>query len=147
MNPSGSTRKTFLPVSFKAIGIFLLFGAVIASLAGTTLVWRGTLLDRIWALNPRAHRELAPLGKIVGIPFLLLGVVLVCAAVGWFKCRMWGWRLTVAVIATQVCGDLVNAFLGHFVEGGVGVAIAGALLFYLLQPNVKRAFEMAMPRS
>ena len=32
-----------------------------ASLAGTTLVWQGTALDRIWSLNPHAHKELAPL--------------------------------------------------------------------------------------
>jgi len=123
-----------------AIGIFLFFGALMASLAGATLVWRGTALDRMWALNPRAFRELAPHGNVVGIPFLLLGVTLAVAGIGWFKCRLWGWRLAVAVIATQVLGDLVNAFSGHFVEGGLGVAIAGALLLYLLSANVKAVF-------
>jgi hypothetical protein len=44
-----------------------------AFLAGTTLVWPGTALDHAWALNSRAHRELAPLGWMIGIPFLLLG--------------------------------------------------------------------------
>jgi hypothetical protein len=111
-----------------AIGLFLLFGALMPSLAGATLVWRGTALDRMWALNPRAFRELAPHGIVVGIPFLLLGVTLAVAGIGWFKCRLWGWRLAVAVIATQVLGDLVNAFSGHVVEGGLGVAIAGAPL-------------------
>ncbi len=28
-----------------AMGVFLFFGAVMALLAGTTLIWRGTLLD------------------------------------------------------------------------------------------------------
>jgi hypothetical protein len=46
----------------------------------------------------------------------------------------------VAAIATQVLGDLVNAFSGHVVEGGLGVAIAGALLLYLLSANVKAVF-------
>jgi hypothetical protein len=76
----------------------------------------------------------------VGIPFLLLGVTLAVAGIGWFKCRLWGWRLAVAAIATQVLGDLVNAFSGHVVEGGLGVAIAGALLLYLLSANVKAVF-------
>lgn len=128
------------PRGIAAIGLFLLFGALMASLAGVTLVWRGTPLDRMWTLNPRAFGELAPYGKTVGIPFLLLGVTLAVAGVGWFKGRLWGWRLAVAVIATQVLGDLVNVFRGRVVEGGLGVAIAGALLFYLLSANVKAAF-------
>jgi hypothetical protein len=45
---------------FTAIGIFLFFGAIMASLAATTLLWRGTVLDRVWALNPMAYKQLAP---------------------------------------------------------------------------------------
>ncbi|SRR6266566_3729545 len=98
--------QTNSPKGIFAVGIFLFFGAIMASLAGTTLVWRGTMLDRIWAFNLPAYRQLAPFGKMVGIPFLLLGATLAVAGVGWFKRRMWGWRLAVAIIATQVLGDL-----------------------------------------
>jgi hypothetical protein len=59
---------------------------------------------------------------------------------GWFKHRLWGWRLAVGIIAVQVLGDLVNAFMGDLVGGGVGFIIAGALLVYLLRPEVKAAF-------
>jgi hypothetical protein len=59
------------------MGIFLFFGASMASLAATTLLWRGTLLDRLWTLNPTAYKQLAPLGRIVGIFFLLLGAALI----------------------------------------------------------------------
>ncbi len=132
-----ATRST---VGTKAIGIFLLFGALMSSLAGATLVWRGTTLDRMWTLNPRAFRELAPHGKAIGIPFLLLAVTLAVAGIGGLKYRLWGWRLAVGVVATQVLGDLVNVFKGHVVEGGLGLAIAGALLFYLLSANVQAVF-------
>jgi hypothetical protein len=124
-----------------AVGIFLFFGASMASLAGTTLVWRGTILDRAWAINAPAYRQLAPLGKKVGIPFLLLGATLVVAGAGWFKRRVWAWRLAVAIIATQVLGDLVNAFMGDLVRGGVGFIIAVALLVYLLRPEVRAFFS------
>jgi hypothetical protein len=123
-----------------AMGIFLLFGAVMASLAGTTLVWRGTALDNMWALNPRAYKELAPFGRAVGVPFLLLSLALAVASIGWFKYRLWGWRLAVAIIATQVLGDLVNAFMGDVVRGSIGFVIAVALLVYLLRPEVRAAF-------
>jgi hypothetical protein len=140
MNPSAGPRAVGSPRGMMVIGIFLLFGALMASLAGTTLVWRGSALDRMWTLNPRAHKELSPLGKAVGIPFLVLGVTLAVAGMGWFKRRLWGWRLAVALIATQVLGDLVTAFMGDVVRGGVGFVIAGALLVYLLRPKVRAAF-------
>ena len=111
-----------------------------ASVAGTTLVWRETALDRIWALNPRAYKELVPFGRAAGISFFLLAAVLVTAGVGWFKRRMWGWRLAVAVIATQILGDLVSAFMGRVIEGAIGVVIAGALLLYLLHREVRVVF-------
>ncbi len=122
------------------VGIFLFFGAIMAFLAGTTLIWRGTVLDRIWAINAPAYRRLAPLGKTVGIAFLLLGATLAVAGTSWFTRRLWGWRLAVAIITTQVLGDLVNAFMGDLVRGGVGFIIAGALLVFLLRPQVRSAF-------
>jgi hypothetical protein len=123
-----------------AVGIFLFFGAIMACLAGTTVVWRGTVLDRMWTMNLPAYRQLALFGKTAGIAFLLLGATLAVAGTAWFKRRVWGWRLAVAIIATQVFGDLVNAFMGDLVRGGVGFVIAGALLIYLLRPEVRAAF-------
>ena len=140
MSPTAAPRQTGSPRGVTAMGIFLVFGAVMATLAGTTLVWRGTFLDRMWALNAPAFNRLAPYGKTIGIPFLLLGAALAIAATGWFRHRLWGWWLTVAIITTQVFGDLVNAFRGEFVRGGVGFIIAGALLTYLLTTRVRAAF-------
>ena len=45
-----------------------------------------------------------------------------------------------AIIATHVLGDLMSIFKGHFVKGTIGVAVAGALLFYLWRPEVRAAF-------
>jgi hypothetical protein len=125
---------------FTAIGIFLLFGAVMASLAATTLLWRGTALDRVWALNPIAYKQLAPLGRVVGVLFLLLGAALTTAGIGWFRRRLWGWKLAVIIIAIQVLGDVINCVRGDWLRGGEGIVIAGALLLFLLQPRIKATF-------
>jgi hypothetical protein len=134
------TRGTQLPRGFRAVGFFLLFGCVMASLAGTTLLWPGTPLDRIWALNVRAYNQLAPRGRVVGLLFFLLGIALFAAGTAWFRRRRWGWRLAVAIITTQVLGDMVNAFMGDVVRGAVGFIVASALLVYLLRQKVRDAF-------
>ena len=110
-------------------------------LAGLTLVWQGTTLDRMWALNPAAYRKLAPLGGMAGPLFLLLSATMAVASVGWFKRRFWGWILAVCIISTQVVGDLINLVRGDFVRGSAGFMIAAALLFYLLRPTVRTVFH------
>ena len=144
---SGNNNKVAgheMPRGITAVGVFLFFGATMASLAGTTLTWPGTSLDRMWALNPTAHKQLATFTKPAGILFLLLAAMLALAGTGWFKQRLWGWRLAVAVIATQVLSDLVNFFRGDYWRGGVGFSIASALLFYLLRPAVRAVFNGAI---
>jgi hypothetical protein len=129
-----------MPRGTTAVGAFLFFGAIMASLAGATLTWPGTFLDRIWVLNPTAHKQLASLGRPTGILFLSLSAALTVAGIGWFKRRIWGWRLAVAIIATQVLGDVVNCVRGDWLRGGIGVMIASALLLFLLQPRVRAIF-------
>ena len=111
-----------------------------ASLAGTSLLWRGTPLDRIWVLNVRAYNQLTPLGRAIGIPFLLLGVALFAAGVGWFKHRRWGWTLAVGIIAIQITGDLASMVRGEALRGAAGAAIAGALLLFMTRRSVREAF-------
>jgi hypothetical protein len=133
------------PLGFAAIGLFLMFGAVMAALAGTTLLWHGTVLDRAWTLNPTAYQQLSPLGRKVGILFLILSSALVVSGIGWFRRRLLGWRLAVAIIAVQVLGDIINLVKGDWLRGGIGVVIAGALLLYLLTPRLRAEFSNDLP--
>lgn len=109
-----------------------------ASLAGVTLTWRGTALDRIWALNSRGYQHLAPFGGKAGVLFLVLAVILFASGIGWLKRRPWAWRLAVMIILAQVIGDLVNLLTGHILEG---VPIAAGLLVYLLRPRIRSLFS------
>src|SRR5580698_4929165 len=75
MSSSASVRTASRP-AITAVGIFLVFAACMSTLAGTTLTWLCTRLDRMWALNPTAYKRLAPLGGIVGPLFLLLSATM-----------------------------------------------------------------------
>lgn len=124
-----------------AMAVFLVFGAAMATLAGITLLFPGSFLDPIWRLNPEAGEQLRQLGRGIGIAFLGLGAAMVATAIGWIRRRFWGWALAATIIASQVLGDLVNAFRGEWLKGAVGAAIAGALLAYLIRPVTRGAFE------
>ena len=139
--PSGAPRGV------TAIGVFLLFGTAMACIAGITLVRQGTVLDHMWALNPRAYRELEPLGKPVGLLFLLLAVTLAVASAGWFKRRRWGWLLVVVIIGMQVASNLLHILLGRLLEGVVGLAIAGPLFLYIIRPNMRGLFAVEPAKS
>jgi len=136
-NTAGSS---FPPRGMTAIGIFLLFGSATALLAGISLVRPGTTLDHLWALNPHAYKQLAPLGRTVGPLFLLLSALLGIAGTGWLRRRKWGWQLAVTIIAIQIVGDVVSALRGQVVPGSVGVVVAGALLLYMTRPYVRSVF-------
>jgi len=130
------------PRGLTAMVVFLCFGSVMATLAGITLAWPGTMLDKIWVLNPDAYHRMEPFGRILGVPFLLLGAALVLAAIGWMRRTYWGWVLTVIIIATQVAGDVTSLAMHEYIRGAVGVAVAGALLVWLLRPKVRAAFQI-----
>jgi len=61
--------RTKSPKGIIAVGIFLFFGAFMASLAGTTLVWQGTILDACGLSMRRRMGGLHHLGKRPGFPF------------------------------------------------------------------------------
>ena len=50
-----------------------------------------------------------------------------------------------AIIATQVLGDIVNLVRGDWLRGGMGVVIAGALLLYLLTSQLRAEFSIDLP--
>jgi hypothetical protein len=70
--------------------------------------------------------------------FVLLGVVLAATGIGWFR-RALGWRLAIAIIATQVVRDVINCIRGDWLPVESCVVIAGALLLFALRPIVKKA--------
>jgi hypothetical protein len=139
--PVNARNECPKPTAFFAIGVFFLAGAGLTMLAGFTLLFPGTALDRMWLLNPQAHRQMQPLGRPIGMIFPVLSLALASAGIGWLKRRAWGWKLAVLLIGMNCLGDLARAVMGFWLEGGTGVVIAGSLLFYLTRPRVRGYFS------
>jgi hypothetical protein len=129
------------PRGFIIPAALLFFGAAMAMLAGFTLTWPGTFLDRAWRLNPRGYTQMAPLGATLGVPFLLFAVVLAVAGWGWMRKCYWGWTLALIIFSVQVIGDLANLAAGDYVRGIAGVVIAGAFLTFVLSRRVRSVFK------
>jgi len=70
-HPNSGTDATLgdkIPRGIRAMGVFLFFGATMASLAGVTLTRPGTSLDGIWALKPTLMNSLRHLGNQLEFP-------------------------------------------------------------------------------
>ena len=93
----------------------------------------GGPLDPVWRLRPSAREELAPLG-LWGV-LLMATVSLAClgAAFGLWTGRRFGHRLAVALLLTNLLGDLANATMRGDPRTLIGIPIVGLLLWYLLR--------------
>lgn len=138
------TASSHSPAVLRLFGFFLIFATTMAALASFLLLKPGTLLDRAWALNPRAHAQFASLGALipwVGFGFVGLAILGAYTARLWFQRRLLGWRFAVVGIALQAIGDAVNFLRGERLAGLVGLLIASILLAFLLSQRVKAAFH------
>jgi hypothetical protein len=129
--------------AFTAIGVFFYFAMTMALYAAITLLRPGTVLDRLWSLNPDAHQQVVMFRKPAGAMFLVVATAAAAGGIGWFRHRMWAWRLAVFGMCTQLLGDFVSLIRGDFLRGGTGVLIAGGLLIYLLSDKIRRNFNPA----
>jgi len=62
------------------------------------------------------------------------------AGIGWFRRRLWAWRLTVGMMAAHLVGDLVNVIRGAVLEGAIGLFAVGVVLAWMLRNSVKKEF-------
>ena len=126
--------------AINTVGIFLVFGACMAALAGTTLAWPGTLLDRLWVTNRLAYMQLALIGSTVGPLFSLLSAALANAVAVWFKRCRWGWRLARSHRRAG-CWDFVK----FDEEDSLSSMILGILSFFV--PIRKWDFRITLEHS
>jgi hypothetical protein len=78
-----------------------------------------------------------------GIFGIIIAVVDLIVAVGLLGLRRWAWLLALIVLAVNVVNYALSMFSGGlwaFCCNGLGIIIPLAILFYLIRPDVRRAF-------
>lgn len=131
------TRR-FFDIFFIAI-FFAIATCILLAVVMALLIPRSNL-EVIWKLYPIRRSLLMPYRMWFGPGFLMLTIVMASASVGCFRRRIWGWWLAVAIFLINGLSDAGQLLVGHFLEGGIGVAVAGAILFHLSRTKVREAF-------
>lgn len=128
------------PAGITALSGFYLFGALMSGTAAIALFFPGSILDRMWRLNPPAQEALLGMGPWAIA--LMVAVSLACAASAtglWIGAR-WGQRLAVAVLVVNLIGDTANALFRGDLRTLIGLPIAAGIVAYLLSDRVRPYF-------
>jgi hypothetical protein len=117
----------------RAIACLFGFGSVASAIAFVTLLFPGTILDRLWLLNPEGYDGLLRWGP-VGVVFMAI-VCTVCTTIliGLWKGRPWGRALAIVGLSINLISDVLTAILRQRLATLIGVPIALALIIYLLR--------------
>jgi hypothetical protein len=128
------------PLGVFLVAIFFAAASCILLSVGMALLLPGSTLEAIWALYSARRSLLMPFRIWLGPAFLALAICMLVASTGCFRHRKWGWWLAVGIFLVNGISDAGQILSGHLLEGSIGMAVAGAILFYLSRPNVRTTF-------
>jgi hypothetical protein len=147
------------PVGVTVIAVLEFLGAAFCILVGLGAMLGGgflaTIMSQSGAQGSMAGAGiLGALGAAVGVVLLVFAALYI--VVGWGMLKLKGWARIVTMIFAGL--GILGALLGlattftHFAVIGlfwlvVRLAIAGWILWYLLQPNVSAAFQGGQTRT
>jgi hypothetical protein len=138
--PSAKQR----PKTVSIVAAFLFAATAIAAVAGISLLFPGTLFDRLWELNKPGAAAFHALGRLSGVLLLVLGVGTSAAAAGLLQGKKWSWWFAMVLFTINGCGDVVSFFATRdILRSGSGVVIASVFLYALSRGRVRRYFEQA----
>lgn len=119
------------PAGITALCLFFVFGTLASGLAGLMVLFRGTWLDVLWGLNPRARQSLLGMGNRAVFLMCAVSLASALAALGLWRCRRWGYWTAAAILSINLLGDTVNAFFLHDWRTLIGLPIGGLMIGYL----------------
>jgi len=133
------TGITILAVLAFIGGIFGICGGLGGIVGGSFL---GGLAASYGANNAAALGGMLAVYSIVALAFAVADLVF---GFGAWTLKPWAWMLGMVLFGLNIVFQLVALIAGWATFGGIiiSVAIAGVIIYYLLTPDVKKAFGRA----
>jgi hypothetical protein len=129
------------PLGITALIILFVIGTVASLISALSLTFPGCFLEPIWHVNPQAREAFTGLG---GWAIALMSTVCaacLCAAIGLWRKRNWGYWLAVGMLCVNMAGSAVNVISGTELRAIVGIPIVLFLLGYLARPQIRKQFH------
>ena len=121
------------PVGIILLAVFFGAGALICLVTMLALAFPGGFLEPIWRLRPDARIEFQKLGNW-SIPLMAtVGTACGLASLGLARQADWGRRLAIGILAVNLIGDTLNAFLRDDLRTLIGLPVGGLMIWYLMR--------------
>ncbi len=129
-----------VPIPILGIGLFLGTAAVIAGMAGLSLLLPNTIFDWIWQMSPAVERGFRTDASKYGVLFLGLGIALGLAGWYWLERQEWARKLTIVIVGANIVSNLVRFMDTHSLEPAIIGLVGAALFVYLCSQSVRDHF-------
>jgi hypothetical protein len=134
------------PMGITILAILGIIGGVLGILGGCSVVAGGALIG---AMGAQAGVNEAAAGggllSVYGIVILLIAVADIVFGIGAWTLKPWAWMLGLVLQGLNVVIALVSIVAGWSTFGSqiIGLAINAVIIYYLMTPDVKKAFGRA----
>lgn len=131
------------PTGVTILAILAAIGGVLGLLGGLTVIGVGGMAGGL--IGGAAGAAIGGLAVISGLIVIVLAVLELALAYGFWTLRPWAWQLGVILAAIQivvaVLGVLGIVFRQDLGGAVISIAISGVILYYLNQAEIRRVFN------
>jgi hypothetical protein len=136
---SGPAPATARPTGITILAVLSAIGGVLSILGGIALIGLGGV-----GAASTGQAALFGMGAIFGILLLVSGIASLAFAYGAWTLQSWAWTLGIALQVISLALSLLTIIGGGDIAGQIiSIAIAGIILYYLMQPSIKAVFGRA----